>query len=155
VAASSERIEFPIKTKAVASYAYWQTILMLVLVFGWFFGAGVVLAVVYALTFGHWLSRNQAEALQYWLDGRTLMVNEGVFFLKRKSIPLDRITDIVMAQGPLLRFFGLWQLNIQTAGAGQPRAEASLYGLVQAAEVRDTLLQARDRAAGTQSTAAD
>lgn len=77
-----------------------------------------------------------------------MRVDQGVFFLKRKAIPLDRVTDIVMAQGPLMRMCGIWGLQVQTAGTGQQTAEAILYGVLDPETVRDQLLAARDKAAG-------
>ena len=90
--------------------------------------------------------------LRDWLDGFTLRIDSGVFFLKRKSIPLDRVTDVVLDQGPLLRFCKIWRLDIQTAGAGaQNRAEGCLFGVLNPESVRDQLIAARDKAVGTKS----
>lgn len=139
--------EFVVQREQASRYFYWVHIVIILLVGGWLFGAGVLVAILHAFTLGPWLSRKQAEALRYWLDGRTLRVDQGVFFLKRKAIPLDRVTDVVLAQGPLLRSCGIWELRIQTAGTGQAVPEASLYAVTDPEGVRDTLLKARDEAA--------
>ena len=141
----SEKQEFSIKREPVARYFYYSYILMIIVIGICFFGIGIVLAIIYAFTLGPWLSKKQAEALTYWLDGSTLRADSGVFFLKRKAIPLDRVTDIVMTQGPLMKWCGLWDLRIQTAGTGNAMPEASLYGLIQPEQVRDLLLKERDR----------
>jgi membrane protein YdbS with pleckstrin-like domain len=130
----------------VQRYFYWSHILLIVVVGVWFMGAGIPLAALHAFTWGPILSRRQAEALRYWLDGTTLRVDVGVYFLKRKAIPLDRVTDFVLAQGPLMRWCGIWAIHVQTAGAGQNVAEAMLYGVRDAERVRDELVAARDRA---------
>lgn len=91
----------------VARYLYWSTTLMLGFIGLMMWIVGVVIAFIYALIFGPWLSRKQAEVLEYRLYESNLFVHQGVFFIKRKTIPLDRITDIVLVQGPLLRYFGL------------------------------------------------
>jgi membrane protein YdbS with pleckstrin-like domain len=106
-----------------------------------------VLALVYYALIAPWLTVQQAAALQYRLEGTTLRVDSGVYFLKRKAIPLDRVTDVVLVQGPLMRYLGLWAINIQTAGTGQQVAEAVLYGVDRPDEVRDLLVSARDAAA--------
>jgi membrane protein YdbS with pleckstrin-like domain len=138
---------YRIQRDEVARYLFWAPILIILLIGIWFFGAGIVVAIIYSFTIGKWLPQKQAAALQYWLDGSTLRVDQGVYFLKRKAIPLDRVTDVILAQGPLLRHFGLWTLNIQTAGAGgQAVAEAVLLGLESPEEIRDELLKARDAA---------
>lgn len=136
--------EFVVQRKPVARYFYWIQIVMIVVVGIWFCGAGIPLALLYALTLGLWLPRRQAEALRYWLEGTTLRADHGVFFLKRKAIPVDRITDVVLAQGPLMKLCGIWELRVQTAGTGQATPEACLYGLTEPEAARDTLLLARD-----------
>ena len=136
--------EFAVQRKPVARYFYWIQIVMIVVVGVWFCGAGIPLALLYGLTLGLWLPRRQAEALRYWLEGTTLRVDHGVFFLRRKAIPVDRITDVVLAQGPLMKLCGIWEVRIQTAGTGQTTPEACLYGLTEPEAARDRLLMARD-----------
>ena len=138
---------YDLAREGVQRYFYWITILLILVIGVWFVGLGLVIAVLYALTLGPWLSRKQALALRYWLDGSTLRIDEGVFFLKRKSIPLDRVTDLVLSQGPLMRWCGIWGLRVQTAGSGQQMPEATLYGVRDPERVRDVLLKARDDAA--------
>jgi len=136
----------------VARYFYFSAVALVFVATVWFFGAGLVIAPIYAFTLGPWLSRAQAAAQRYWLEGFTLRIDSGVFFLKRKSIPLDRVTDVVLNQGPLLRFFNIWRLDIQTAGTGtQCSAEGHLYGIVNPESVRDRLIAARDQAVGAKS----
>ena len=104
-----------------------------------------IIAIVYAYTTGTWFPQKQADGLRYWLDGSKLRVDQGVYFLKRKTIPLDRVTDITLSQGPLLRHFGLWSMTIQTAGRGSHgHPEATLIGLENPEEIREALLNARD-----------
>ena len=141
----SEKQEFTLQREKVARYFYYFQIIMILLLGIWYFGIGIIIAIIHALTLGPWLSKKQANALTYWLEGNTLRADSGVFFLKRKAIPLDRITDIVMAQGPVQKRFGIWELRIQTAGTGQARPEASLYGLTEPEQIRDLLIKERDR----------
>jgi putative membrane protein len=116
-------------------------------------GIGIPIAIIHAISLGPWLSGRQAEALRYWLDGSTLRVDQGVFILKRKAIPLDRVTDVVLVQGPVMRLCGIWGLQIQTAGTGQAVAEATLYGLTEPEKVRDHLLTERDKAVSAEKSA--
>jgi len=48
--------------------------------------------------FGIWLCPQQANNLRYRLEGSTLRADGGVFFLFRKSIPLERITAVALFQ---------------------------------------------------------
>ncbi len=136
--------EFSVQRRQVARYFYWMQIFLIIVVGIWFCGVGLVLAIVHAFTLGLWLSRRQSEALHYWLDESTLHIDQGVFFLKRKAIPLDRVTDVVLVQGPLMKVCGIWELRVQTAGTGQSVPEATLYGLTDPEAARDMLLAARD-----------
>ena len=138
---------FPIQREEVARYFFWWHILVILLPTILWFGAGILFAIIYAFTVGKWLPKKESAALRYWLDGSTLRVDQGLYFLRRKAIPLDRISDINLAQGPLLRHFGLWMLKIQTAGAGgRSSPEAILVGLENPEQVRDELLEARNLA---------
>ncbi|HAU36663.1 MAG TPA: hypothetical protein DCX07_02965 [Phycisphaerales bacterium] len=136
-----------IQRREVESYLFWQAALMFLLIGLFTWGIGIAVGLVYMLTFGPYVARRRAEALDYRLDGTTVRIREGFLFIKHKSIPLDRVTDIVMDQGPLLRHFGLWTLKLQTAGVGQGRAEGVLYGLTEPDRVREMLISARDQAA--------
>jgi len=128
---------------------------------------GVLLIPLWYYKIGPWVVRRQVDSLRYWLDGGTLRINEGFIFLKQKAIPLDRVTDVVLAQGPLLRRYGLWTLAIQTAGMGpqqvdggwlcdvvnmagmgQSKAGGRLCGVVDPEAVRDLILARRDEVAG-------
>lgn len=135
---------FEIQRPQVQRYFYWSAVLMLTIIGLFMWLVGVVGAVIYAFTLGPWLSRRQTAVLEYRLHATHLFVHQGVFFVKRKTIPLDRITDIVLSQGPLLRWFGIWRLDIQTAGSGQQHAEAYLYGLVDPEQAKENILKARD-----------
>jgi membrane protein YdbS with pleckstrin-like domain len=146
MSSASNPDEFDVQCRAVQHYFLLGQILFILGVGIWLFGLGIPVAVVHAVTLGPWLSRSQAAALKYWIDGGTLRVDEGVFFLKRKAIPLDRVTDIVLAQGPLMRWCGIWGIQVQTAGTGQVVPEATLYGVAGPEQVRDRLLAARDKA---------
>jgi len=110
----------------------------------------IVLASVFLLlvlsVFGHWLCPQQANNLCYRLEGSTLRADGGVFFLFRKSIPLERITDVALVQGPLMRFFNIWAMRIQTAGSAQ--CEATLYGVRNPEEMRELILSQRKQVYG-------
>lgn len=143
---STEHPEYLVNRERVAQYFYYLHLLLILVSGIWFMGLGLVVALLYAVTWGQFLPRQQAEALCYWLEGTTLRADSGVYFLKRKAIPLDRITDLVLVQGPLLRWCGIWAIHVQTAGLGQGMPEAVLYGLDRPEQIRDELLRARDEA---------
>ena len=62
------------------------------------------------------------EAMSAELFERTLVVKRGIIFRVEKTIPLDKITDVGLTQGPLMRAFGLYRLDFETAGQSGPGA---------------------------------
>jgi len=87
------------------------------------------------------------RSLRCELDDRHLRIRRGVLFRKTKTIPLDRIQDFTLQDGPILRAFGLCSLRIETAGQSSPQgsADAALTGLLDAAEFQEAVVERRDR----------
>ncbi|MEZ4383808.1 MAG: PH domain-containing protein [Nannocystaceae bacterium] len=101
--------------------------------------------VAWLLGLGQWYSARRAEELDVRLLNGRLLIKDGVFTKTRKTIPLDKITDVGLQQGILERRFGLWRLTIQTASAGQPTAEGQLYGVTDPKGFRAEVLAQRER----------
>ena len=102
---------------------------------------------------GFWFSRKYVEQLQYNLEPTALRIDQGRMTKKQISIPLSQITDVTLEQSLLMRAFGIWRLEIQTAGSTKAQAEGVLWGLRDPHHVRDTVLAAitdlRDRLPST------
>lgn len=81
------------------------------------------------------------KAMSANLLERKLVVKRGVFFKEEKSIPLEKITDVGLSQGPLMRLFGL---SFETAGQSGHGALVSLLGVVNASEFREAILTQKD-----------
>lgn len=106
------------------------------------------------LIFGWAFFRKRYDVLECTLTERTLHVKRGVIFRSEKNVPLDKIQDISMTEGPLLRKLGLASLHIETAGqSAQSTADASLTGIVDSPAFRDAILEQRDKvvASGSRS----
>ncbi|GBL04966.1 PH domain-containing protein [Glaciecola sp. KUL10] len=84
------------------------------------------------------------KAMSAELLERKLVVKRGVWFKIEKSIPLEKITDVGMMQGPLMRMFGLYRLDFETAGQSGPGALVSMIGINQAEAFRERILQQKD-----------
>lgn len=84
------------------------------------------------------------KAMSAELLERKLVVKRGVWFKIEKSIPLEKITDVGMMQGPLMRVFGLYRLDFETAGQSGPGALVSMIGINQAEAFRERILQQKD-----------
>jgi hypothetical protein len=100
-----------------------------------------------------WLAiRWDYDCRWYLLSERCLRVQEGILTLKEQTFTLANIQDIQVKQNPLQRFFGLWDVEVRTAGGGEePSAEAAgghepslhtavLRGVEDGAGIRDRLL---------------
>ncbi len=125
---------FEIRRDRLAKYAKVICLIVGLLVPGWLLWLlGVGKAV-----------KNWAQSLEYRMDDESLSVSScfslwGLTSRHEKCIPLAKITDITLAQGPVLSKMGLWVLYIQTAGTGQPRAEATLYALEKPHEAKEQI----------------
>ena len=149
-----QEIEFEIDRDAVEKYFRALDSITLFLLGFCTLGLGFILAYLHYYKkypkFSRWFyTQQRANNLRYWLDGNTLRVDSGVFFLIRKSIPLERITDIALVQGPLLRYFGIWVMQVQTAGSAQ--CEATLYGVREPEKIRELILSHRQSVYGEKS----
>ncbi len=110
---------------------------------------GIVLLPVWLFVGAWWASRSYA-ALSCRLTERSVVIGKGVFFRQELTIPLDKIQDVSIHEGPLLSAMGLLRLRIETAGqrsAATGQSEADLVGVMDARAMRDQILAQRDRLA--------
>lgn len=95
----------------------------------------------------------------YIVTDRSLRVREGAFIVKEMTLTYANIQNLRVVQGPLLRLFGIWHLQVDTAGGGavqkgEPGSNAHrvrMAGIENAHEVRDTIqkhLRTRGASAG-------
>lgn len=94
---------------------------------------------------GMWITGRYLERMECTLTKRTLIVKKGFLVRVEKTIPLDKITDLGMVEGPLMRLFDIQALSIETAGSTAQGALVKLQGIENAEEFRDTVLEQRDR----------
>ena len=76
---------------------------------------------------------------------RKLVVKRGIFNKEEKSIPLEKITDVALIQGPLMRMFDIYRLSFETAGQSSDGALVSLIGIDDAIRFRETILNQKDK----------
>lgn len=108
-------------------------------------GIWLPVLLIWLLGLGRWYATRRAAELDYRLLPGRLLVRDGVFTKVRRTIPLDRITDVALQQGFIERSFGLWRLGIQTASAGTAVAEGTVLGLIDPGGFRAVLLAERER----------
>lgn len=111
---------------------------------------GFLFLPIWLLGLGQRVHRRQYESLEAELTRRTLNVRKGFLFRTQQSFPLDKITDLALHEGPILRRLGLCSLRVETAGGGASgtMGHTHLPGVVDAAGFRDAVLRQRDRVVG-------
>lgn len=79
------------------------------------------------------------------LTRKNLHVARGILIRQEKTVPLDKITDLAMYHGPVMRYFGLRGLSVETAGQSGPGSLIKLVGIEETEGFRAAVLAQRDR----------
>ena len=81
------------------------------------------------------------RSITYRLTATEITWRRGVWFRQTGIVPYNRITNVDVAQGPLMRYFSFSGLHIQTAGySGQARAEIVLAGIEDAGDLQEKIM---------------
>ena len=94
---------------------------------------------------GNYFTGRYLSHMRCRLTPKTLEVAKGMFVRTEKTIPLDKITDLGLVHGPIMRHYGLRALSVETAGQSTPGALVKLVGIVGTEEFRAAVLAQRDR----------
>lgn len=110
---------------------------------------GLLLVPVWLIV-GRSIHKRQYDALECELTERTLNFRKGFLFRTQKNVPLDKITDLALNEGPILRYFGLCSLTVETAGggAGTATGHAVLVGIINPIGFRNAVMRQRDLVSG-------
>lgn len=114
---------------------------------------GIPLLIVYLLI-GRWIIERHLQNLGCVLTERTLEIKKGILNKTESTIPLEKITDLQMFQGPIMRHFGLRGFKVETAGqsSGPGGSLVNIIGIVDAVEFRRAVLEQRDALARRSSS---
>ncbi len=93
---------------------------------------------------GRKFTKRYLDRMDCQLTDKALKVSKGIFVRVEKTIPLDKITDMGMVQGPIMRHFDLHSLTVETAGQSGQGALVSLTGIIDAKSFREAVLHQRD-----------
>jgi putative membrane protein len=100
----------------------------------------VILLIMAMLAFLKWY-RNV-----YSIDQNFIATRRGLFVVKRREIPFNKIQTIHLSQNILHRIFGLAELKIDTGNSSGDDAEVSIrIGKREAERIRETILGSRER----------
>lgn len=115
-----------------------------------------ILLLPFWLIFGKMYINKYFDSLYCELTTRALHFKKGVWFQTERTIPLDKIQDLTFKEGPILRYFGLSYLMIETAGqSAQGVSDLSLTGIVDARNFRKIVLDQRDETTDKRSYSAN
>ena len=92
------------------------------------------------LILGLAVHQKQFEGLSCSLTDRSLNIRTGWLFKKQQNIPLDKLTDVSIHEGPILNAFGVVRMHFETAGS----APFILTGVRGGPQFRDLILKQRD-----------
>lgn len=96
------------------------------------------------LLFGHYFTERYLKRISCTLTNRSLKVTRGILVRQEKTVPLDKITDLGLVEGPIMRYLGLQAISVETAGQSAQGALIQLVGIEGAREFRDAVLRQRD-----------
>lgn len=94
---------------------------------------------------GLWGTRRYINNMSARLTSKKLIVRRGILTRTENTVPLDKITDIALIQGPIMRLMGLHKLTVETAGQSGTGALISLVGIVDAPSFRAQILEQKER----------
>ncbi len=99
------------------------------------------------LPIGFLLIQKYLDNLSCTLTERTLEINRGVLAKTESTIPLEKITDLQLYQGPIMRALNLQGFKVETAGqsAGPGGSLVNIVGIVDCRAFREAVLAQRDR----------
>lgn len=137
------------KTKVLRKAEFNPQIKKYLLIYGILFSIVTIVGIVllpFYLVVAPMLINKYFERLSAELTTRALRFEKGVLFHVERTIPLDKIQDLTFKEGPLLKYFGLSILKVETAGgSGQGQADLTLIGIRDASEFRSQVLEQRDK----------
>lgn len=85
-------------------------------------------------------------ALRCTLTERTLIIRKGLINRVESTVPLEKITDLQIFQGPIMRAFGLRGFRVETAGqsSGPGGFLVNMVGIVDTPGFRKAVLEQSD-----------
>ena len=92
--------------------------------------------------FSFWYGAEYMRRIWARLTTQALEIRMGEFFRKESTIPLNRITNLRLHDGPVMRHYGLRGLKVETAGLSGQNAgsEGNFIGVIDADGFRNAVL---------------
>jgi len=109
----------------VKTYIFFVVLFYLIISFiGW------IIIPFWIFGFGQWLSNKFFHTLQCELSNKNLKFSKGLIIHIEKTIPLENIQDLSFIGGPILRWFGLTLIKVETAGGGGGHNNINMMSMI-------------------------
>jgi putative membrane protein len=106
---------------------------------------GIPLLIFWFLGLGQYISKCFYENLKCKLTSRHLEFKKGMLFKVEKTIPLENIQDLTFIENPLLKYFDLRILKIETAGQSNPQgSDLKLIGIINPIDFKEKVFHQRE-----------
>lgn len=97
---------------------------------------------------GQYMSGKYFKTLSCQITNKNLKFSKGLIIHIEKTIPVENIQDLSFVGGPILRYFGLTLIKIETAGGGgggpHNQNMMSMLGINDAESFKTQILQQRE-----------
>lgn len=96
---------------------------------------------------GQWASGKFFKTLSCQLSNKNLKFSKGLIVHIEKTIPLENIQDLSFIGGPILRYFSLTLIKVETAGGGGQHNQnmMSMIGINDAENFKKAILNQREK----------
>ncbi len=107
---------------------------------------GILLIPFWILGLGQLISAKYFKTLSCQITNKNLKFSKGLILHIEKTIPLENIQDLSFIGGPILRYFGLTIIKIETAGGGGAHNQnlMSMLGIIDAGKFKTEILNQRE-----------
>jgi len=92
-------------------------------------GISLAMLVIYLAVYIGWYINALYNSYTFLLTQKEIIISRGVFFKQRSVIPYNRVQNINVTSGPLMRVWDLHTVHIHTAGVGMGIAEGIIQGI--------------------------
>ncbi len=109
---------------------------------------GIVLIPIWIFGLGQWMSGKFFKTLSCQITNKNLKFSKGLILHIEKTIPVENIQDLSFMGGPILRYFGLTVIKIETAGGGggnHNQNMMSMLGINDAESFKTDILLQREK----------
>ena len=109
---------------------------------------GILIIPIWIFGLGQWMSGKFFKTLSCQITNKNLKFSKGLILHIEKTIPVENIQDLSFIGGPILRYFGLTVIKIETASGGggnHNQNMMSMLGINDAESFKTDILLQREK----------